>query len=1538
MTNIKNTLFLLLLTFISFTVQAALSDHFVTTWKTDNPGSSNDTSITIFTNSYNSTYAYDVDWDNDGVFDEFAITGDVTHDFGVAGEKTIRIKGSLPAIQVGNDSEKIISIDQWGTNPWQSMVSSFEGALNLSNKATDTPNLSNCFSLSGMFSGARLIGAGSENSNWNWDTSSVTNMDRMFSGAFSFNQTIDGWDISNVTSMASMFTRASSFNQPLNNWDTSSVEWFGMSEMFSQAASFNQDLSSWDTSSVVSMLDMFNGATLFNQNLGEWNVENVVLFDGMLNGVRLSIANYDALLIGWYGQNLTFLLDFDAGSSIYCSRDAQAAHDAMVSTLSWNVSDGGACEDTLNILTKSIVFDENTVQLFKIAYSDPNSDTANFALTGGEDIGMFTLDAITGEISFTNAPDFETPLDIDGDNAYLVEVKAMDDGAPIETDTQLIKIYINNVEENLTSEHFVTTWNSENISIGTNGNYFYNYNVDWDNDGIFDELNVRGDISHIYSETGNHTIRISGEAPQFFLRNSDIVSVDQWGSIAWTSMENMFEGADNLVLKTQDIPNLFNVTSLNWMFSGALSVGGDLDTGNWNWQTPTVTGMRGVFSGAISFNQDLSNWETSNVLDMASMFRGAILFNQALGNWDTGNVRSMGAMFSNATSFNKGIGNWDTGNVSSMGAMFSNATSFNKGIGNWDTSSVTDMYHMFFHSTSFNQIIGNWDTSDVNNMSGMFSSAISFDQAIGNWDTSNVTDMKSMFSSATSFNQNISSWKTSKVYDMTDMFNGAISFDQNLGGWNVEDGRIDNMFRNNRLSVANYDALLIGWSVQNLFSGQFLNFGETVYCSPAARLAHYQIVSILHLNIIDGGPCEDALKIITQFIVLDENTIQLFKIDYSDPNDDIPSFIISGGKDKDLFNLNSITGELSFNIPPDFENPMDANGDNVYLIEITVIDDGQPIETDTKLIEIYINNINENLVTDHFVTTWNTNIITIDTIPSFTYNYKVDWDNDGVFDEFHIARDISHDYGSFGTHTIRISGVFPLLTFKNEDSIISVDQWGSNRWKYMSSMFSGADNVVIKAQDTPNLFHVISLSGMFYLARSVGNNLDTGNWEWQTPTVTSISSLFQSATSFNKDIRDWNTSSVTSMHGVFKNATSFNQDIGNWDTSRVTDMDDMFFKASSFNQAIGNWNTSSLNNTDHMFFQASLFDQDISSWDTSRVTDMSNMFDGAISFNQNLGSWNVENVNYFQDMFYNVRLTVGNYDALLIQWNKQNLSIDERFNAGTSIYCSQAAQAAHDNITSTFYWTITDGGICAPYLAIVSDANISVDENHTAVIKVLTTEPDFDTPTFSVTGGADELLFSIDSTSGLLFFIDQPDFETPLSANNSNVYEVEVTAIDDGIPQEFASQLITVSVNDLIESSPIDLIVTATADISIVNLGDTIVYTVVVSNNGSEDAVNAYVYDLHPAEFVGSTWTCVATGAAICTISGTGEIADIVFIPNDGSTLTYTVTAIVSTDGYLQSSYQFFVDSNEPQYDTDLSNNAVEVMLLTPLIFKNGFD
>ena len=127
-----------------------------------------------------------------------------------------------------------------------------------------------------------------------WDTSSITDMSRMFSCAESFNQPINDWNTSNVTNMSGMFKRLwpckSSFNQPLDNWDTSNVT--NMRSMFLSAGSFNQPLNDWNTSNVTDISEMFADAESFNQPLDNWDTSNVTDMCDMFQNSGLDIDNY----------------------------------------------------------------------------------------------------------------------------------------------------------------------------------------------------------------------------------------------------------------------------------------------------------------------------------------------------------------------------------------------------------------------------------------------------------------------------------------------------------------------------------------------------------------------------------------------------------------------------------------------------------------------------------------------------------------------------------------------------------------------------------------------------------------------------------------------------------------------------------------------------------------------------------------------------------------------------------------------------------------------------------------------------------------------------------------------------------------------------------------------------------------------------------------------------------------------------------------------------------------------------------------------
>lgn len=186
---------------------------------------------------------------------------------------------------------QLTSVVQWGDLQLQSLASAFNGATRLRCVADELmdPVQSTLY----MFMGATEMGDPNEcPGGWNlWNMSHVTNMSSMFSGASSFNMSIEGWDTSNVESMYSMFADASSFQRDIgtlhNNvgpdfWVTSNVT--NMMGMFTNATHFNGDIGTWDVSNVEMMANMFAGATSFNADISQWDTSSVVDMHAMFEG------------------------------------------------------------------------------------------------------------------------------------------------------------------------------------------------------------------------------------------------------------------------------------------------------------------------------------------------------------------------------------------------------------------------------------------------------------------------------------------------------------------------------------------------------------------------------------------------------------------------------------------------------------------------------------------------------------------------------------------------------------------------------------------------------------------------------------------------------------------------------------------------------------------------------------------------------------------------------------------------------------------------------------------------------------------------------------------------------------------------------------------------------------------------------------------------------------------------------------------------------------------------------------------------------
>ena len=591
-TKLKPSTFLLLILLLTLTIfgvakrlttSAYAPDEFVTTWKTDNPGVSNSTSITIPTTG--SGYNYDVDWDDDGIFEQTGITGSVTHDFGTAGTKTVRIKGSFPRIYFFNtgDNKKILSVEQWGTQAWTSMNNAFRNCINLTVNAADAPNLSNVTSMTSMFHGATSFNQDISS----WDVSSVTYMEWVFGGAQSFNQDISSWDTSSVTSMYSMFSGATSFNQPINSWDVSNVASMGW--MFSDAESFNQDISSWDVSGVTSMDTMFSQATAFNQPLNTWDVSNVTSINYMLDSTALSSYNYDELLLAWSSLPLQSGNTLGAYGLNFCRSGSERA--SIISSYNWTINDGGQqcpsisaaehtfTEDNLNDgsigNTLTIVADDNDVLTdstfiegvhytatnipsgLSLNISRLNSSNLGLSLTGNATSHADTDDISNIEITFLDPAFMDVSASLIGNNplgGFSIDFIDTVDNTSAPTNVSLSN---SSIYENTSPPGDIGTLTTEDPDSGDT----FTYTLDCDSAGT--------DDSSFFIDTDQLKLNLSADYEIKNSYNICIRSTDQTGK----SYQKSFIIDINDLDESQTIPQTDFSLSISLLQTGEIKAG-----------------------------------------------------------------------------------------------------------------------------------------------------------------------------------------------------------------------------------------------------------------------------------------------------------------------------------------------------------------------------------------------------------------------------------------------------------------------------------------------------------------------------------------------------------------------------------------------------------------------------------------------------------------------------------------------------------------------------------------------------------------------------------------------------------------------------------------------------------------------------------------------------------------------------------------------------------------------------------------------------
>ncbi|WP_228235770.1 BspA family leucine-rich repeat surface protein [Allomuricauda sp. M10] len=296
--------------------------------------------------------------------------------------------------------------------------------------------------------------------------------------------------------------------------------------------------------------------------------------------------------------------------------------------------------------------------------SDPDDDPLTFKILLNEN-DMFTL-STSGELRLKEGKnlDYETAIDHD------IKVTVSDGDRQVDA---IITILVENIIDTKAEElpSFVTTWKTtveaQEVTIGTNALYQYNYTIDW-GDGTEEEILAVQNPTHQYEKPGSYQVVIQGDFPSIVMVDMKeesrmaLVSLDKWGTMEWQALDRAFQGCSKMIYRATDAPDLSNITNLDYMFADATIVNSDLNS----WDVSHVKSMSHMFLNVTSFKGEIKDWEVTKVSAMDFMFAGASSFDGDISDWDVSGVTDMTAMFLNASSFNQDLGGWEIGQVSSI--------------------------------------------------------------------------------------------------------------------------------------------------------------------------------------------------------------------------------------------------------------------------------------------------------------------------------------------------------------------------------------------------------------------------------------------------------------------------------------------------------------------------------------------------------------------------------------------------------------------------------------------------------------------------------------------------------------------------------------------------------------------------------------------------------------------------------------------------------------------------------------------------------
>ncbi len=1020
---------------------------------------------------------------------------------------------------------------------------------------------------------------------------------------------------------------------------------------------------------------------------------------------------------------------------------------------------------------------ENSTAITTIAATDADADDLTFSLTNSTDSSLFTLDPTNGTLSFTQAPDFETPQDANTDNTYELELSVFDGANTI---SQAITITVSNIDE---APSFAVTSQDLSINENSNGSVYQAQATDPEDAPLaYSASGTDAALFTLDSTSGDLAFIIPPNFEQPTDQNTDNIY-----NLTLTASDGVNQTSQDLAITVADVNEAPTFASAsvetssvenNANFAYSVAAASDVD------QDPLTYYLDGADSTAFDFdagtrvlrfaaNPDYENpadQDGDNLYQFSVVASdGALEASQAI----TITVVDLNDEAPQFTSPNSQTVNYTSAQV---GAVIYTAT-------------ATD--------------------ADANDqiayaLSGADASAFSFSTTSGALafaQLPSLTELQSAGGSivyqltivATDLGANSSELALS--VSLLDDTGSPPEFAQASASIAVDEN-IDTTIYTAQATDADGDALsysLAGTDAQHFTldatSGALAfvtppNFEQptdadadneyhliiTATDSPVGNQAQQSLaVSVNNLN--DNAP---QFNLASDAFSVNENSTAVATIAASDPDGDDLTLALIASTDSNYFTLDPTSGALAFTSAPDFENPADDNTDNTYELTLSVFDG---VTTISQAITVAVANINE---APSFAAASQDLSLSENSIGSIYQAQATD------------PEGASLTYSASGTD----ASLFTLdsssgdLAFKTEPNFENpLDQDSNNVYELSITAADGAN------QTSQGITVTVADINEAPIFTNTSVNLDTAeNDSSFTHVVDAADDPDQGETLTYQlggdDAAAFDFDAATRALS-FKATPDYEspQDQNSDNTYRltITAADSQYSTAQTITIAVADLNDEAPQFT-------SLSSQSVS-YTTAKVGDI-------IYTAQATDSDAGDQVSYTLGGTDSSDFTFNATSGELAFAQLPDLTEFQSAGAGGIAYALTITATDLANNSSALDLTINlvDDTGSAPEFTQAS-ANISVDENVVGVIyQAVASDADSDPVAYSLEG-SDAAAFTIDSSSGELSFGSPPDHELPADAGANNVYELTIVATDSPVGNQ-AQQSLAVTVNNLNDNEP----------------------------------------------------------------------------------------------------------------------------------------